>query len=1010
MIRIALLVVLIAITASAQQNSDVIIFCQEGFPSADTASISRAQLSATFAGASLVAADALPSALLHAKLLVLPYGSAFPETGWPAMLDFLQRGGNLVVIGGRPFTRPAFRDANGRWKLREENYAFARALNLIDYQQTAPSAGLTFTSDAEVMKLPPFSWKNAWSLVVRLSDQDTSSREGAAGRIDARLTALAWGVRNGHRIAAPAVEIDHLHGNFIGGRWILVPIEIGEEFWNGPVADGLVQRALEGASHFRVQIATPLLLPGEPIVINATWQGFGTPPPSANLEIVVQPERGELIRREVAFASADWPASQRIDLPSSSGTGFHTVTATLRAGSRTIISRTGFWMRDLDYLRSGPKLSVDRDFFQLDGKPLPVVGTTYMSSDAQRLFFAEPNPYVWDHDMAQLAGAGLNMLRTGWWSGWDDLIEGSVATEHTLRTMEAFLMTARRHNLPVQWTLFAFMPEVLGGDNPYLDPEARRRESEFISSVATRFKDVPFLAWDLINEPSFDNPERFWSTRPNGDAAERAAWNEWLRQRYGDDGERITAWRSVPRPDSAPLPQNHDFAERAAYVGGHPVASYDFHLFAQEKFLDWAAFMRDGIRAAGSTQLITIGQDEGGGTDRPSPAFYAAALDFTTTHTWWLNDSLLWDSLVAKAPAKPMLTQETGFQREWGLGGRPRRDTNGEASILERKIAVALATGAGAIQWLWNVNAWMTSEQEVTIGAVRPDGTEKPEVEVMRKFAKFASAARGHFKNPESPEVAIVTSQALQYSVLGNTAIEAQQRAVRAMEYELRVPNYVVTENSLSALGHPKLVILPSPQALSDAAWAKLLEYATNGGTLLITGSPERDERWRRTRRLRELAIEADAEPLTFRNGEIRIGNQRVIAQFAGARQLTLESLRMANGWTEKTVGKGTVMIAAYPIELAESVEATKSVYSVALDRAHVRSPIEGLAPEGVLARPVVFADSVLYLLVSESGQDSEIDVKDTHSGGRIRLHLPAQRSALLLLDRKTGAVLANSD
>ncbi len=1010
MIRAIVVLLFLATVANAQQVSPIVVFWDDGFPFADTGIVTRAHISAAVPGATLVSADALPSALLQARVLVLPYGSTFPESAWPAIFDFLQRGGHLVAIGGRPFTRPAFRDANGSWKVRDENYAFARALNLIDYQQTEPSDGLKFVANQDTGHVRPFSWKSAWSLVVRLSDEDTSAREGAAGRIDARLTPLAWGERDGHKIVSPLVQIDHLHGRFLGGRWILAPAELTQEFWTGSIAGMLTGRAMEGASDFRAQVDTPLLLPDEPIRITLSWQGFGAPPPSATVELVVTPEHGNPIRREIKLTASEWPVNQRVELPPSQGAGLHTITATLRAGSRTATSRTGFWMRDLAYLRSGPKLTVDRDFFQFDGRPMPVVGTTYMASDAQRLFFAEPNPYVWDRDMAQIAGAGLNMLRTGWWSGWSDLVENGVATERTLRTMEAFLMTARRHNLPVQWTLFAFMPEVLGGGNAYLNPEAVRRETQFVTSVVARFNDVPFLAWDLINEPSFDNPEHFWSTRPSRDAAERDAWKQWLQARYPDDGDRIAAWRSLPQADGAPLPDNRDFAERAAYIGGHPIASYDFHLFAQQKFAGWAAAVRDAIRASGSTQLITVGQDEGGGSERPSPSVFASAVDFTTTHTWWLNDALLWDSLVAKTPNRPMLTQETGFQREWGLDGRLRRDPYSEATVLERKMAVALGTGAGAIQWLWNVNAWMTSEQEVTIGAVRPDQTEKPEVDVMRRFARFAAAARDHFKAPEQPEVAIVTSQALQYSVLGSAAIDAQQRAVRLLHSDLHVPAYVVTENNIASLGQPRLVILPSPQALSDTAWQKLIAYVENGGKLLITGSPEHDDHWRPTNRLRELGIDALAEPLTFRVGEMAVAGRTITAQFAGARQLTLESLRMANGWVEKLVGKGTLFVAAYPVELADGPDAAKAVYSTVLDRAGIQPPFEGDLAPGILARPVVFADSVLYLLVSESGGDGDIDLKDRLSGGRVRLRLGSQRAALILLDRRTGAVLAKSD
>ena len=99
------------------------------------------------------------------------------------------------------------------------------------------------------------------------------------------------------------------------------------------------------------------------------------------------------------------------------------------------------------------------------------------------------------------------------------------------------------------------------------------------------------------------------------------------------------------------------------YTGTSSLRLNDYFLFAQESFAHWARTMRDTIRAAGSQQLVTIGQDEGGIQDRLSPAFWGASVDFTTNHSWWLNDQILWDSLAAKQPGKAMLIQETGLQR-----------------------------------------------------------------------------------------------------------------------------------------------------------------------------------------------------------------------------------------------------------------------------------------------------------------------------------------------------------
>ena len=83
-------------------------------------------------------------------------------------------------------------------------------------------------------------------------------------------------------------------------------------------------------------------------------------------------------------------------------------TIALRVCTSRCTYRSGFWIRNWAYLCDGPKLTVGTDYFALDGKPLPVVGTTYMASDVNRLYLAELNAFVWDQDMKQIYEAGLN--------------------------------------------------------------------------------------------------------------------------------------------------------------------------------------------------------------------------------------------------------------------------------------------------------------------------------------------------------------------------------------------------------------------------------------------------------------------------------------------------------------------------------------------------------------------------------------------------------------------------
>jgi hypothetical protein len=1016
-------------------HATTIVFWEVGFPAADAAAPTPTQLRAMLPGATMADAGHLAEALAakETRLLVMPFGSAFPEEQWEAIHSYLERGGNLLVLGGRPFTRAAYRE-NNVWKLRPPIQAFARTLFLNDYQETPGSDGLTFTpnEDFAFLKIPTFAWKCAWSATVRLTDEDLYKREGSAGALDTRLDTFAWGVVNGRRLVAPVIGLDHLQNHFVGGRWILVECDLSEGFYASAAAGELVrklaERAGDSAEEFTVQPSLPLYLSGEAPTFTVHWQKFGAMPhliiggtslttiSSAWVELVVTPEVGTSITQKIPVIPQVFPFTTQIQLPTMSGKALHTVTASLHINDDVrAVYRTGFWMRDEDLLRSGPKVGVNGDYFTIDGKPVLIAGTTYMASDVQRQFFLRPNPWLWDRDMAEIRAAGMNMLRTGWWTAWDQVMKQSGdVSERMLRTLEAYLLTARHNGLAVQFTFFAFMPEVLGGENPYLDPEAIRRQKELILPFVERLRGVPFLAWDLINEPSFSNPQRAWQTRPNGDAHELAAWNTWLDNHYANHGAIAEAWRSVPVPQGAPvpLPGEAEFSSRASYEAwpsNNSLRAMDYHHFAQDAFRGWVMELRDAIRASGSKQFVTVGQDEGGGLDRPSPAFFGEAMDFTTTHSWWLSDALLWDSLVAKQPGRPMLVQETGVSHEVRVDGEAHRSPREETSLLERKLAMAAGTSAGAIEWLWNVNAYQRDDREATIGALRPDGTEKPEAELLRRFARFAAAAGPHMTGVVPAEVAIVTSQTLQLSPLMNLATEAQQKSVRALHYLCGVPAYVITENNLSKLGSPKLVILPAAQALGDEAWSALVEYVTGGGTLLVTGSVERDAHWRVAQRLAALGAPAAPEALLLRAGVQRIGARNVALSFAFEKQQSAEVLRFADGETLHALahGKGRILIASEPVELAEGLQAAAELYAWALGQAEVQSPFDGQTPAGVLVRPVVLADSVLYLLVSESANEETISVRDRLTGGEVKTKIAPGRAQIVLLSRAGGQVIA---
>jgi len=462
---------------------------------------------------------------------------------------------------------------------------------------------------------------------------------------------------------------------------------------------------------------------------------------------------------------------------------------------------------------------------------------------------------------------------------------------------------------------------------------------------------------------------------------------------------------------SIPLPEEMEFAARGMYVGHNALKLYDYFVFAQNCFQDWVRTMREAIRGTGSQQLVTVGQDEGGIEDRLSPAYWEKFVDFTTNHSWWQTDSGLWDSLLAKQPGKAMLIQETGLQRELHMDEVARRTTESEAALLERKVAMSFVQGSGAIEWLWNTNSYMTESNETPIGLVRPDSTEKPEATVMRAMAQFAKPLSEHLREPVQPRIAIITSQAAQFSVIADMQIEAQRNAIRALAYYDHLTPYVIAENQIAKLGSPKLAILPAAQVLTDAAWRALLKYADDGGTLLITGPVERDEHWHRTSRAADLKLDAVTEPLTYHAAALRLKDRDIALTFDQQKQSWLDSLRFADGSTLKEIprGKGRIFWAAYPVELAEGTQATADLYAYVASRAGVEPMYElaSAVSTGVLVFPVELQDAVLYILISDSADDANLDIRDKFTGAHVTLRLPAEHAALALIGKQEKSVLA---
>ena len=837
--------VFILLSTVVSSFSKTVVFFEDNFPSVDNGVVSRTTLENAFASMDVrfVGLADLPKSLSDSDLLVLPYGSAFPADGWETISRHLGSG-NLLVIGGRPLYVPVYHDSTG-WRVEAPQNTFSRYLGIM-YSYAVTQRGpwnLKWDEDA------PFF--NEQLSMINFNPRQVFANSGYGQR----YRGVGFLVdTEGNRLAAPVVADDRFGRGSKARRGVYLSFDADSTYWSSQTAIDLIRQAAIyasfGGDRLWIDLQSLTLDPGEHVTGTVDVVRNGEP---AKLTLELLSGSKTIETQTMACGNS---LHEEIGLTTSLiEPGLYKVRAILSVVDTVIDQYTsGVEVRDTSLLQSGNQLGAGRDYFTLDGKPYLPVGVNYFSTDPNTSDFfvggsLGGNAYIWERDFAEMERQGITIVRTGTWLNQLrnlDQVTGA-ADEQLLRALEGYLDAAGRHHIQVIFTFFAFDPQVemqqgpgqegdrLGpGSNPYLDPVTVDAEVAYVQSIVSRFKDVPFLSYDLINEPSFANPKFIWKgNSPNGDPSELTAWHHWLEQRYGSVDSLARVWR-VPAAelgafDRVPEP---GMADMQLTRSGNPrtVRAIDYNLFAQDAFIQWADTIIQAIRSTGSKQIATVGQDEGGVADRVLDQFWAnSQVNYTVNHTWWRDDALLWGSVAAKSTRKPNLIEETGPQPAWNMDGTWRWDDQGGIGLEERKLALAFANAnGGVLHWDWS--------RSDDFGIMRRDGSEKVWMDALHGIAEFAREAQPFATSVKLPQIALVLPQSLQLSTFNIYALEAQQKAVRALYQYARSTAFAIGEYQLAEMPDAKLIIVPAPWILSDEAWDILMSKVKEGATLLISG------------------------------------------------------------------------------------------------------------------------------------------------------------------------------
>jgi hypothetical protein len=1004
---------------SPAPTARIALFVATDFPSVDAPAISTATLEEALAGLPFTLAstpEGLEALLGSAatRVLVLPYGSAFPLQAWPGIREFLRRGGGLVVLGGAPFYQPVRQcpsAASGVWRLGPRQPTYARELLLgpaEPWQRAAGAEYVTRVLPGTGLDQPFPEASTTWSLTVRLATRkDTPDDDGTAGPRDAVVRPLVHIVdASGLALGCPLLEIDRLRGAEAGGRWVLAACDAQLD---APLIRALVQRALQGSAELYVVPVRAALSPGETPRLRVTRRRarpHADEPPLSRAHVSVRNAAGEQVfTGELQLDGTRQTCTGLIEIrtPQPLAPGlYHALVEVPDAASEPRRIESGFWVTDERLLASAPLLGVSRDWLRKGGAAFPLIGTTYMASDVHRKFLFEPNPHVWDRDFSEMARRGINFVRTGLWTAWGRaMLDPGAIDEGVLLALDAYVLTAARHGIFVCFNFFAFLPPAYTGDNPYLDPRALEGQRELLTLFASRYAGVGWVHWDLINEPSYAPRERLWSTRAIGDVHERRAFAAWVRQRHGDDPLLIAErWRDpeVGADALESAPRHDEFGHLVIRDGRRPRKVRDFREYTQDVVATWASQLRDVLRAAGHGPLVTLGQDEGGTGDRPAQQLMGEGLDYTAVHTWWNNDDLLWDGVVTKLPNRPSVHQETGLMRLEDIDGQPWRSPAMARRVLERKVAYAFAArGAGVIEWAWNINPYQPIDNEAVIGLIRPDGTAKPELMALVEAAAFFRAAAPYLDDFEPDPVLLVIPHARMF--LGRPhGIDATKAVVRLLAERFGVVPTALSDLRLTSrhLLGVKLVIVPAAEVLDEPAAAALLAATQAGTKLLVTGAIDGDSYAEPAPSLEKLGLLGPSRALAFHER-----SRWSPTQWLSFEGLLLENVRRSLK-PDLLSFEGQVWHEPLPLEFAREREPLQRLLGAALQAAGVATLPSELP---VSARVLYAPHAALIVCVNETPEDVQRRVEV--DGVAFDVPVIGHGARMAVVERSSGRVIA---
>lgn len=545
--------------ACGREAFRIAIFKEDGFPYAGSSEQVRAawlyeQLSKSFSVTYLDCAGLNNKQLFNRKnfdLLILAYGEAFPKVAFGSIAGYLFEGGGLFNISGRPFFSPMI-ESGGGWQKddRVDPYnKFLSPLGIKYYENfDKESIGLSVTTSLQASPVAP-TRGNVFPYRIPARD-------------------FYWLGLPQEDNFLPAVFIKSwmnpykMGSKMIPRKWCLINSR-GKAHPLDPGNPG----AQKNLMYIMKYLSFPVIIygletdlaaysRGENVVMRIHAMNNGKFKETATLDLDIFDAQGQ----SVYHTSRQLKLEKGKDITLSQTwqakvfhSPFYKIRATLKKDN-TVLDKeeNGFVILNEDILKNGPLIRVNKEGFVINKVESPILGVNYYESRLGELIWLRPNILRIREDFKAMRKLGLNYVRihyhhSKWFRDYFSQVvkdkphaylevadTTALPSKRSLRILDAIIQLAQEEGLIFCMDIFSLVPQEMGEPIGWLKLKERitdknkiKVQKDFIKLIASRYKDVPGITWDLWNEPRLEKEDlgalRSWakemkeSLRRNGD-------------------------------------------------------------------------------------------------------------------------------------------------------------------------------------------------------------------------------------------------------------------------------------------------------------------------------------------------------------------------------------------------------------------------------------------------------------------------------------------------------------